>query len=126
MNLKQLIIDLFKHEEIVSFIKSIKEVDIDIITGEVLEHHDPMDLDSFIFEALNRYKDIVLSEKRYRLLNDLLSSVTDWDSYIHIYDNGLKSTIEFSVESFVEDYELEGKIIKLAYQLKTEIENFQN
>lgn len=124
--MKNIIVDLFNRRDIVDFILAIKDVDVDIITNEVLIHHDPITLDSFIFEALSRYKDIVLSKTRYRALQDIVDLSTDWDGYIRIYENGLQSFMEFSVETFVEDYELNGKLLKLAYQLKEELENFKD
>ncbi len=124
--MKDLIVDLFQKDLDREFILSIKDVDIDNITTEVLMFHEPIDLNSFIWEAFNNYRNIVLSLKRYRPLQDIVSLTTDWDTYINYYCNGTASYIEFSVESFTEDYGLEGKLAKLAYQLKTELENFKN
>lgn len=124
--MKDLIIDLFQKDLDREFILSIKGLDLDTITNEVLMYYDPITLDNFIFEALNRYKNIVLSLKRYRPLQEIVELSTDWDSYIHIYENRLQSMLEFSVESFIEDYGLEEKLAKLAYQLKEELENFRN
>ena len=49
MNTKQLIVDLFQKDLDRDFILSIKDVDIDNITTEVLMFHDPIDLNSFIW-----------------------------------------------------------------------------
>lgn len=122
--MKQLIIDLFQKDLDREFILSIKELDIDTVTSEVLMWADNPSLDSFIFEALNRYKDVVLSLNKYRSLQEIVILSTDWDNYIKIYPNGINSFIEFEIENFLENYNLNLKLTKLAYQLKNELEDF--
>ena len=125
--MKNLIVDLFNREDIVNFIKSIKEVDIDIITYEVFANYENPTLDDFINEAFKRYYAIVATKNKYKLiLAQLEFGLSDLDNYVDNYCNGNQSYMEFSVESFTEDYGLEGKLKNLAYQLKTELENFKN
>lgn len=72
------------------------------------------------------YARTALKTKYKDLLNVSKFGLSDLDNYVDIYAQGLQSSIDFNVKDFIEIYRLEGKLAKLAYQLKTELENFKD